>query len=83
MRESGDLRICREATSCGFDGDQLVPDLLPLHEPRTGRIVFEAQRCCFENIGPGVLPKFRFRKDRLAKRKCAVAAFLRVTNLEN
>jgi len=69
--------------SCGFNGNELVYYVVHLYQPGADRAVFKVQPDCLQNVGTEFLPRLGLREDRVTQRMSAVAAFLRVPNLED
>jgi hypothetical protein len=53
-----------------------------LYQPGPDRAVFKVQPDCLQNVGAEFLPRLGFRENGVTERMSAVAAFLRVPNLE-
>ena len=54
-------RIRRAATSCGFDGNQFVLNIMQLHHSRTDGSLLKMQRYGLKNILRGVLSSSALR----------------------
>src|SRR5215813_11979934 len=63
--------------------NQLVADVMHLHQPGTLRRIFEMQGDRLKHIRTELLPGIAFGEDRVTQRPRAVAAFFCVANLED
>ncbi len=73
----------RAATSCGFQGDQLVFNIVHLHQAGTRRRIFKMQGDCLQDVGTKNFPRVCLGEDRMAQRTRAETALFRIANLED
>ena len=71
------------ATSCSFQGSQLVFNVVHLDQPRTHRGVFKVQRNCLDHVGPQFIPVVSFGENAGAQCASVEATVLRIANLED
>ncbi len=65
-RESDGYRIHRAAISCRFKRNQLIFNVVHLHQPGSLRDIFKMERDRLQNIGSKSFPSLSFRENRIA-----------------
>jgi len=56
---------------------------MQLYKPGMHWAIFKVERCSFKNICAEIVPRFRFRKNRISQCPRQITAFLRVANFED
>src|SRR5438067_5025797 len=76
-------RKYREPISRSVGWNQFILNVMQLQHTRTHGRLLKVQRYCIEDILAEFFPGLAFREDGMAKSTGAIAAFLRVADLEN